>query len=110
MKIHFQYFNYTFSQNDRLFLSGYFGRDVFKFQSRATGFKVRIPWGNATGSLRWNHLFSDKLFLNTSLIYSDYKFEFDALQQQFDFRIFSGVRDYTAKADFNSICDIALFL
>lgn len=93
--------NYTFSQNDRLFLSGYFGRDVFKFQSRATGFKVRIPWGNATGSLRWNHLFSDKLFLNTSLIYSDYKFEFDALQQQFDFRIFSGVRDYTAKADFN---------
>ena len=92
--------NYTLSQKDRLFISGYFGRDVFNFKSQATGFKVRIPWGNATGSFRWNHLFNDKLFLNTSLIFSDYKFEFGAQQQQFDFRIFSGIRDYTAKADF----------
>jgi hypothetical protein len=93
--------NYTFSSKDRLFLSGYFGRDVFNFKSRETGFSVRIPWGNATASLRWNHLFSDKLFMNTSLIFSDYKFEFGALQQQFDFRIFSGVRDYNAKVDLN---------
>ncbi len=93
--------NYTISQKDRLFLSGYFGRDVFNFRSAQTGFKVRIPWGNATTSMRWNHLFSDRLFLNTSLIYSDYKFEFQANQQQFDFRIFSGIRDYTAKVDFN---------
>ncbi len=93
--------NYTLSQKDRLYLSGYFGRDVFNFKSKATGFKVRIPWGNSTASLRWNHLFNDRLFLNTSLIYSDYNFEFQALQQQFDFRIFSGIRDYNVKADFN---------
>ena len=91
--------NYTISDKDRIFLSGYFGRDVFNFRSRETGFNVRIPWGNATASLRWNHLFNDKLFMNTSFIFSDYKFEFGALQQQFDFRIFSGVRDYNAKFD-----------
>lgn len=91
--------NYILSQKDRLYLSGYFGRDVFNFKSAETGFKVRIPWGNATTSLRWNHLFSDKMFMNTSLIFSDYKFEFGAEQQQFDFRIFSGIRDYNAKVD-----------
>jgi hypothetical protein len=93
--------NYTISQKDRLFISGYFGRDVFNFRSRETGFTVRIPWGNATTSVRWNHLFSDKLFLNTSLIFSDYKFEFEADQPQFNFKIFSGIRDYNAKVDFN---------
>ncbi len=93
--------NYTISQKDRLFLSGYFGRDVFNFKSRETGFTVQIPWGNATSSFRWNHLFSDKLFLNTSLIYSDYKFEFEADQPQFNFKVFSGIRDYNAKVDFN---------
>lgn len=91
--------NYILSRKDRLFLSGYFGRDVFNFKSAQTGFKVRIPWGNATTSLRWNHLFNDKMFMNTSLIFSDYTFEFGAAQQQFDFRIFSGIRDYNAKID-----------
>ncbi len=93
--------NYTISQKDRLFISGYFGRDVFNFKSRETGFTVKIPWGNATTSIRWNHLFSDKLFLNTSAIYSDYKFNFEAAQPQFNFKIFSGIRDYNLKADFN---------
>lgn len=93
--------NYNFSAKDRIFASGYFGRDVFNFKSRETGFAVRIPWGNATTSLRWNHLFNDKMFMNTSLIFSDYKFEFGAKQQQFDFRIFSGIRDYNAKVDLN---------
>jgi hypothetical protein len=93
--------NYTLSSRDRLYLSGYFGRDVFNFRSRETGFSVRIPWGNATTSLRWNHLFNEKLFMNTSLIFSDYNFEFGAQQQQFDFRIFSGIRDYNAKVDLN---------
>ncbi len=93
--------NYTLSQKDRLFASGYFGRDVFNFKSSQTGFKVRIPWGNATASLRWNHLYNEKLFLNSSLVFTDYKFEFGAKQQQFDFRIFSGIRDYAAKVDFN---------
>lgn len=93
--------NYSLSQKDRFFLSGYIGRDVFNFRSAQTGFRVRIPWGNATASARWNHLFSDKLFMNTSLIFTDYKFEFGAAQQEFDFKIFSGIRDYSGKLDFN---------
>ena len=62
--------NYRISDKDRLFLSGYFGRDVFDFSDENNGFAIQIPWGNATTSLRWNHLFNDKLFMNTSLIFT----------------------------------------
>ncbi|MDA9261887.1 carboxypeptidase-like regulatory domain-containing protein, partial [Flavobacteriales bacterium] len=57
--------NYQISDKDRLYLSGYFGKDVFNYNQSESGFSVEIPWGNATAALRWNHLFSDKLFLNT---------------------------------------------
>ena len=93
--------NYRLSDKDRLFLSGYFGRDVFSFASNKTGFKSDIIWGNATGCLRWNHLFNSKLFLNTSAIFSDYHFEFGALQDGFEFRLFSGIRDWNLKSDFS---------
>lgn len=93
--------NYTLSRNDRLFLSGYLGKDVFNFKSSETGFNVKIPWGNSTASLRWNHLFNEKLFVNTSLIFTDYNFEFGATQSSFDFKFFSGIRDYTFKTDFS---------
>jgi hypothetical protein len=93
--------NYSLSRRDRLFFSSYLGKDVFNFRSPETGFNVQIPWGNATASLRWNHLFNDKLFMNTSLVFTDYKFDFGASQSSFDFKIFSGIRDYTFKTDFN---------
>ena len=54
--------NYRISDKDRLFLSGYFGRDVFTYRNSKRGFKFDIPWGNATASARWNHLFNEKLF------------------------------------------------
>ena len=62
---------------------------------------MRVPWGNATTSLRWNHLFSDKLFVNTSLIFSDYKFSLEIIQNEFEMKLFSGIRDYNVKVDFN---------
>ena len=93
--------NYRLSDKDRLFLSGYFGRDVFNYVNKENGFKVTIPWGNATTSLRWNHLFSDKLFINTSAIFSDYKFSFGGEQNGYEFRLFSGIRDWNLKCDFN---------
>jgi hypothetical protein len=93
--------NYRLSDKDRLFISGYFGRDVFTFKSKDSGFNIRIPWGNATVSTRWNHLFSNKLFLNTSLIFSDYQFESNVEQTAFKFSVFSGVRDYNGKMDFS---------
>ena len=80
--------NYKFSDKDRLFLSGYFGRDVFSLNNKDAGFGANIAWGNATGSLRWNHLFSNKLFMNATLISSDYEFEFGAEQDDFEFKLF----------------------
>ncbi len=92
--------NYRLSDKDRLFLSGYFGRDVFNFKSPDSDFYVKVPWGNATATARWNHLFTNRLFLNTSLIYTNYKFEFEGGQNDFSFKLFSGITDYNLKEDF----------
>ncbi|MCO5248053.1 MAG: TonB-dependent receptor [Chitinophagales bacterium] len=89
--------NYTFSDKDRLFLSGYFGQDVFKYSNKANEIGLKMPWGNTTTTLRWNHLFNSKLFMNVSFIFNDYKFMFDGNQLDFAFKIKSGVRDYNAK-------------
>ena len=91
--------NYKISDKDRLFLSGYFGRDVFKFNFATRNFEIDIPYGNSTATLRWNHLFNNKLFLNTSLIYNDYNFSFGADQEKFNLKTFSGVRDVNLKMD-----------
>jgi outer membrane receptor for ferrienterochelin and colicin len=91
--------NYIFSDKDRLFVSGYFGRDIFVYNSSANQTNVRIPWGNATSTVRWNHLFNSKLFMNTTFVFNDYKFEFRGSQQDFGFRAFSGVRDLNLKLD-----------
>jgi hypothetical protein len=64
--------NYKFSDKDQLFLSGYLGRDIFK-PGDAAGFS----WGNATATLRWNHLFNDRLFSNLTFYYSDYDYAID---------------------------------
>ena len=92
--------NYRFSNKDRLYFSGYFGRDVFKFRQPVRDLFFDLPYGNKTGTLRWNHLFNDKLFFNLSAVYNDYQFEFDGGQEDFNFRVFSGVRDYNLKLDF----------
>ena len=92
--------NYKISDKDRIYLSGYFGRDVFNFSDNESGFGIEIPWGNSTTSLRWNHLFNDKLFMNTSLIFTDYRFEFNIAQSDFELRIFSGINDWNSKTDF----------
>ncbi len=92
--------NYTFSDKDRFYLSGYFGQDVVNFSAPSGNFGIDIPWGNSTAVARWNHLFTDKLFLNTSLIYSDYSFSMGASQQQFEFKLSSQVEDWNTKLDF----------
>ncbi len=93
--------NFRLSGKDRLYLSGYFGRDVFAFNNSKRSFKAKIPWGNATGTLRWNHVFSKKLFSNTSLVYNDYYFSFGGTQNDFSISLNSGIRDATAKTDFD---------
>ena len=93
--------NYTLSDKDRLYLSGYFGRDKLIFNAQERGFKFELPYGNSTATLRWNHVFNPKLFMNVSAIYNDYDFQVDGGQDVFKLKVFSGVRDYNAKLDFD---------
>jgi CarboxypepD_reg-like domain/TonB dependent receptor/TonB-dependent Receptor Plug Domain len=93
--------NYKFSEKDRVYLSGYFGRDVFDFANGKQSLKVNIPWGNATGTLRWNHVFNKKLFGNTTAVYNDYNFTFKAAQNNFEIKLASGIRDVSIKQDFD---------
>ena len=85
--------NYKVNENNNLFLSGYFGRDIFSLNRSFTN-----TYGNATVNLRWNHLFSDKLFSNLSLIYSDYYYglTLDFIGFNWD----SGIKNYNLKYDF----------
>ena len=99
--------NYILTDKDRLYLSGYFGKDKFYFNSNNDGFKLKgnLNWGNATGTLRWNHIYSGKLFSNTSAIFTNYQLgigsreEFDSTY--FDLQFGSAIRDYTIKHDFD---------
>ena len=61
--------NYKFNENNALFISGYFGRDVFGF-----GKDVNMNWGNSTATVRWNHVFTNRLFLNLTTYYSKYDY------------------------------------
>ena len=86
--------NYRFNDNNNLFLSTYFGKDVFGINDSFVN-----TYGNSVVNLRWNHLFSDKLFSNLSLIYSDY---FYGLTLDFvGFEWDSGITNYNLKYDFN---------
>ena len=98
--------NWIISEKDRLFLSGYLGKDVFKFSNSKDGFGMTTPSGNAIASLRWNHLFNEKLFSNTTISYTRYNFELGLEQDQFEFKLFSGIYDWNAKMDFNYLPSI----
>ncbi len=87
--------NYTLGEKDRIYLSGYFGRDNFQYPN-AFG----INWGNATGTLRWNHVYGDQLFSNLSLIYSDYSYANTIGAASNQFVISSGIQDVNVKMDF----------
>jgi hypothetical protein len=91
--------NYILNKKDRLYASGYFGKDVFTFNSRERTFKVNVPWGNSTATIRWNHEFNNKLFMNTTAMYNDYNFSFNGDQQNFKVKLYSGVNDWTLKND-----------
>lgn len=91
--------NYTLSDKDRIFFSGYFGDDILKFRQSTRNFRFDMPYGNKTATLRWNHLFNHKMFMNVSAIYNDYRFKFTGGQDEFVFKLFSGVKDWNLKAD-----------
>lgn len=90
--------NFTLSEKDRLFVSGYFGRDVFKFNNET--FDFLFDWGNTTGTARWNHVFGPKLFANTTFTFSDYRYRIQNELQGFSFKLNSNVQDANTKVDF----------
>ncbi|TKC02350.1 TonB-dependent receptor [Pedobacter cryotolerans] len=88
--------NYQLDDKNTVYLSGYFGRDKLGL-SNTFGFN----WGNATGTLRWNHLFSNRLFSNTSLIVSKYDYTIENLLSGSEFKVNSSISDFNLKQDFN---------
>ncbi len=93
--------NYIISDKDRVYLSAYAGKDVFTFNNQKRSFNTNVPWGNATATVRWNHVFNPKLFANATVVYNDYNFAFSAKQNDFLIKLSSGIRDLNAKADFD---------
>jgi hypothetical protein len=87
--------NFTLNEKNRIFISGYFGRDQIGI-ANAFG----IGWGNATGTLRWNHIWNDRLFTNTSLIFSNYDYKISISSPTANFDISSKIRDFNLKHEF----------
>ncbi|MES2733032.1 MAG: TonB-dependent receptor [Bacteroidota bacterium] len=88
-------FNYTINENNKIYVSGYFGKDVFK-----TDTLFHLNWGNATSTIRWNHLFNSRLFANFTGIYSDYDYGLGVPKGPGGFELTSKIINYSAKADF----------
>lgn len=86
--------NYKLSEKNKLYLSGYFGRDVFNFSK-----SFKSSYGNLSGNLRWNHIFNDKIFSNLSLIYSKYDYEISVNSIAFDW--IASINNYNIKYDIN---------
>ncbi|MCK0180068.1 TonB-dependent receptor [Flavobacteriaceae bacterium S0862] len=84
--------SYRLNDRNNIYLSGYFGRDVFNISD-----SFENAYGNAVINFRWNHLFSDKLFSNLSLIYSDYDYDLKLNFVEFDWT--SGIRNFNIKYD-----------
>ncbi|MFZ0283137.1 MAG: TonB-dependent receptor, partial [Bacteroidales bacterium] len=100
--------NYDFGRKNKLYLSGYFGNDKFSMKTNNLYYNhdIGFSWGNGTGTLRWNHLFTNKLFSNTSAIFSNYTFRiFDIYQttgeaiKDYRAEYYSGIKDYSLKYD-----------
>jgi len=88
--------NWRLNNNNRLFAAFYVGRDSFKF-NKVFGF----DWGNATGTFRWNHLFSEKLFSNLSLIGSQFSYGLELIDPVSGFQWTSRIQQFTLKEDIN---------
>ncbi|AXT58551.1 TonB-dependent receptor [Aquimarina sp. AD1] len=84
--------NYDLNKNNRLFLSGYFGRDTFELDGL-----LGTTWGNTSGTLRWTSVINEKLFLQTSAIFSNYEYNLDNLRTGSEFRWKSSITNYNLK-------------
>jgi predicted transport protein len=93
--------NYKLSEKDHIYLSGYFGKDEFKYDNKRDGFMVSMPWQNGVASIKWTHLFNRKLFMSVAANYSHYKFSFESSQDDLSLKMTSGINDIGGKVDFS---------
>ena len=105
--------NYDFGAKDKLYLSGYLGQDKFYIKEKRSNFEANtgIDWGNATATMRWNHILNRKLFVNTSFIFTNFNFATtsyfkevigeDRIESESSLRYNSNIRDLSLKTDFD---------
>jgi hypothetical protein len=87
--------NYQLDDKNTIYLSGYLGKDDVGLKGT-----FATDWGNTAGTLRWNHLYSSKLFSNTSLIYSKYNYTIVNYDANSNYKVVSKIEDYNLKQDF----------
>lgn len=87
--------NYKIDDKNRIYFSGYFGKDEL-----GLGSSFSINWGNKTGTIRWNRIVNNKLFLNTSFIYSDYSYNVGLKNGETNFNVNSNIKDVNLKQDY----------
>ncbi|MGN6638146.1 MAG: TonB-dependent receptor [Mucilaginibacter sp.] len=86
--------NYHFNDKNAIYLSGYFGKDVLGLKNT-----FGTAWGNSTGTIRFNHLFNDRLFSNTSLVFSNYNYDIESFLSKSEFKATSQITDVNLKED-----------
>jgi CarboxypepD_reg-like domain/TonB-dependent Receptor Plug Domain len=91
--------NIELSPKDALSFSGYYGKDVFNFNSNQSEFKTNVNWGNAIANLGWKHRFNENLFSQTNAYFSDYNFAFTGIQDDFTIKLLSGIKSYNLKSN-----------
>ncbi len=87
--------NFQVGKKDQLFISGYFGSDHLN-----AGNDFGLRWGNSTATLRWNHIYNNRIFSNTSLIYSNYDYDIDINLGANNLNIYSQIRDWNLKQEY----------
>jgi hypothetical protein len=89
--------NFSLGEKDKLYLSGYLGKDNLSINNL-----LGLSWGNQTGTIRWNHIFSSRMFSNTSFIVSRYNYRFDIdVSKNLNLTRENHITDFTLKQDFN---------
>lgn len=97
--------NYQLDSSNKLYVSGYFGRDAFGFSRNALNFNFN--WGNATASAKWNHIFSDRLFLNSTATFTDYNYVIKNKFDLFEFELGSSIQDWAVREELDYKPDVA---
>ncbi len=90
-------YNWRINEKNRIFVSGYFGRDVFGF-----GNNFATDWGNATATFRWNHVVSNKMFANFTFVFSDFNYSLGVPEGALAFDWNARIRDFSLKGDFTN--------